>query len=196
MNAKGMAMFLVLFLLSVNLGCKKADKVEQKTSEQPKTTVLTSVVEYAFEDGAGKWWTIGDVKTAQDTSKKHSGNASVKISGTAPVEKWNYAQLERFPLEKGKKYRLTGWMLVDSVSDSKYPPLLLVAVYENQKWLLNAITAKYDLNKKGEWQLLSSEFIAPQSEGIQGYVSLAKGTKDVTLNAVIFLDDIKVEAVQ
>jgi hypothetical protein len=198
MKAKSIVLISMLVLLSINLGCKKEEKIEQKAvgqkaSEPSKVTTTAPILQYTFEEGTGKWWPMGDVKVEQSTSQKHTGNASVKIIGSSPKEKWSYALANRFPLESGKKYKFTGWMLVESISNAKFPPILRVGIFQKQNWLQNAITPKYDMAHKGEWQMFSTAFTTPNGSD-SAEISLEKGTNESEMTIAAYLDDLTIVA--
>lgn len=194
------SLILVAAILSVfGFGCKKAEQAKETTTPtavQTKPLSGVTVLEYNFETGAGKWWPTGKIKIEQTSDKKHSGNASLRISGTSPAGKWNYVESTRFGLESGKKYKLTAWMLVKSQGVDKFPPFLKTGVEQNRNWLANFSTKKYDLSRTGEWQDLSVEFTTPTDAPLQGYLSVEKGTKDAAINADIYVDDLKLEVIQ
>jgi hypothetical protein len=191
--------FILVFAF-LGLGFEKAAQAKERgtapAAQQAKPQTGKIAQAYNFETGAGKWWPVGNIKYVQVTDIKHSGKASLRISGTGPAGNWNYIESTRFILESGKKYKLTGWMLVKSISNNQYSPVLKVGIEQNRKWLANAITKKYDLNKKGKWQELSVEFTAPSDSDLKGYVSVEKTTKDAAIDADIYIDDIKVELFQ
>lgn len=202
MKLRLLGAILVCSIGVLGTGCNKQEKTESKPEQkleqksEPQNPPSSQVVkEFTFEDGTGKWWPIGSVKVEKATNQKHTGNASAKISGSSPNGGWAYALTDRFPLEPGKKYKFTGWVLVESVSNAKYPPVLRVGMFQQkQKWLQNALTSKYDLSHKGEWQMFSTEFTAP-GECDSAEISLEKGTQD-SMTVTAYLDDLKIESAQ
>lgn len=188
----------VMIFSLAGFGCKKAEQPAEapKQSEQaqaPAAVPQSGALEYGFEDGTGGWNPNGKtVKIEQVTNQKHGGNSSLKISGVAGSGLWNFAASPKINLEAGKKYKLTGWMFVESWDKADFPPLLKYGVYQDNKWVSNAFTEKYNLKKKGEWQRILTVFETPQGGSISGFVALEKGTQD-PINASVYLDDIKIE---
>jgi len=151
--------------------------------------------EYTFETGAGKWWPMGNIKYTQATDIKHSGTSSLNVSGTSPVEKWNYIQSNDFNIDPGKRYKLSGWMLVKSISNTKYAPMLKCGVNQNSKWLANFNTKKYDLNKKVSGRSLPLSSQRPRVKPQRVLLKSKKGTSEA-IEAEIFIDDLKLEVGQ
>jgi hypothetical protein len=179
-------------------GCKKAEQPAEAPApaQQAASPVAQAgVLEYGFEDGIAGWNPNSKtVKIEQVSNEKHGGSSSLKISGTAGAKLWSFGASPKFNLEAGKKYKLTGWMFVESWDKSKFPPLLKCGIYQNGKFSTNAFTSKYNVNKMKGWQMLSGQFSAPE-DGSTGFISLEKGTQE-PINATVYLDDIKVEPVQ
>lgn len=190
-----MVFIVVAFSLAVS-GCKK----EEKAATTPAQTSAAPAAQggatsYSFEDGVGGWGPRGSVKLEQATDKKHGGNASLKVSGTADKGIWNLAGSPSVILKPGNKYKLTGWMLVDSWDKKSNAPLLKCGISQDGAWKANEFTSPYDLKKSKEWQEVSGTFVAPQGGNITGVISLEKGTQD-PITATVYLDDIKLEADQ
>jgi hypothetical protein len=185
-------------------GCKKEEKATEiapapasAPAQQAAQTAGPVGQEFTFEGGTDGWTPVAKSVTIEQVSdKKHNGNSSLKVSGSSPTPHFNFAFSRKFLLEPGKKYKLSGWTLVDSLNDLKHPPLLKCAVYQNGKWSSNYFTKNYYFKKKGEWQELSINFETPSSGKVEGLVSLEKGANDVAVDAVAYLDDIKLEIVQ
>jgi hypothetical protein len=191
----------VALAATVTTGCKKEEtpKEAAPAAGQQAAAPVTgaAVAEYAFEDGTGGWKPVGKtMKLEQATGQKHGGSLSLKVFGSTGATTWNFAASPQFTLEPGKKYRLSGWIMVDSTSDPKNPPFLKVAVNKDGKWLTNANTKRYNLGKIKEWQELSAEFSTPSEQNLTGFVALEKGTNKSDINATIFVDDVKVESIQ
>ncbi|MBK5274130.1 MAG: hypothetical protein JJE30_03640 [Desulfuromonadales bacterium] len=137
---------------------------------------VTNKVSYAVEDGEVRGY--------------------LAISGTSGIGTWNYAGSQRFPLIAGRTYRLSGWMLVSSINDPAWPPYLKCTLFQNDKWLNNFNTIKYDLARQGEWQLLSVEFSVPVVGGYKGNLALEKGTKDTSLEIKVVLRDLQIDLIE
>jgi carbohydrate binding protein with CBM4/9 domain len=181
-------------------GCKKEEQAKEGASApvQQATTpaVQTGLTAYDFESGIAGWAPNGKtVKIEQVADQKHGGNGSLKVSGSSGVSSWNFAASPKFTLESGKKYRLSGWMMVESTSDPKNAPFLKCSLKDGAKFLTNANTKKYNLNKLNEWQELSTEFTAPAGQKLEGAFAIEKGTNKVDINATIYVDDLKLEAI-
>jgi hypothetical protein len=184
-------------------GCKKEEKAPeavpaaapQAAAPAPSSTAPASAKEFTFEDGIGGWKPVSKtIKIEAAADKVHGGKGSLKISGSTGASAWNFAGSPKFALESGKKYRLSGWMMVEATSDPKYAPFLKCAINEGPKWLSNANTKKYNLSKLNEWQELSAEFTAPAGQGLEGYFAIEKGTNKADIKATIYIDDLKLEA--
>ncbi|MBJ6751576.1 carbohydrate binding domain-containing protein [Geomonas anaerohicana] len=175
-------------------GCKQEPAKEAAQTPAPQTApaAAQALVEYGYETDNGKWSPNGaTVKVEQSTAAKKSGNASLKVSGTSGEGKWNFAFSPKFPLQAGKKYKLTAYMMVEGTKPASFPPLLKCGIYQDNKFLSNAFTKTYDL-KKGGWQELSVTFDAP-SDATQGFIAVEKGT-DKPVEGTIYIDDVKFEA--
>lgn len=176
-------------------GCKKEEQASPAPAQSAAPATMAALVSYDFESGAAGWTgTDKTVKAESATDQKHGGNTGLKVSGTAGNGRWNFAASPKFALEPGKKYKLTGWMLVESWDKGTFPPLFKCAVMQDNKWLSNAFSKKYDLKKMKEWQSLGTIFEVPAG-ATTGFIALEKGTQD-PLTATVYLDDIKIEAVQ
>lgn len=180
-------------------GCKKEEKATEAVpaaAPQAPSAAAGASKEFTFENGIDGWKPNGKaVKLEVASDKKHGGNASLKIAGPAEAAVWNFAATPKFALESGKKYRLTGWMMVESTDSPKNPPYLKCAVVQGPKWVSNANTKQYNLSKKNEWQELSVEFTAPSEQGLEGFLAVEKGTNKASINSTIYIDDLKLEAI-
>jgi len=200
-----MATALIATALSV-VGCKKEEKAKEAAPAPVQTAApaqqaaapapKAGVASYDFESSVNGWGSTDKaVNIARSGEVKHAGNFGLKVAGKSGEKLYNFAVSPKFPLEPGKKYKLTGWMLVQSVEDAKLPPILKCGTYQDGKWVANAFTKKYALAKKGEWQELSTTFEAPKGDKVTGMVSVEKG--DAKANtATLFLDDIQVAPLQ
>lgn len=189
-------LFVIIALAGCALavtGCKKKEQAKEAAPTPVQQTAAAGSANYTFESSVDGWTPNGKiVKIEQATDQKHGGSGSLKISATASDKLWNLAVSPRFSLESGKKYKLTGWMYVESWNNAKFPPLLKFGIYQNGKFKDNAFTSKYDLNKTKEWQKLENTFTAPEGAPVDGYIAMEKATQD-NITAVIYLDDIKLE---
>jgi len=179
----------------MNSGCKKEEPKAKAPGKVAEPEVVTSI-QVTFEDGKTDWQPRSKkVKLELSDKIRHGGNSSLKVTGQADETTWSYAGSQQFSLVPGKKYKLTGWMLVESIDKTKYSPVLKCAIYQEGKWATNFFTQYYNLKKQKEWQELSVKFETPQGGNLKGMIALDKGTKDAAINATIYLDDIKVEPI-
>jgi hypothetical protein len=195
-----MASSIIVVALS-GAGCKKEEQTkssETVVAPQPAapSAAQAGVTEFTFDDGIGYWTgTDQSIKVDSATDQKHAGKSSLKISGTAKDGLWNFARSPQFDLEPGKKYKVSGWMFVESWDKENLPPLLKVGVHQDGKWANNVFTSKYDLKKSKTWQQVVTVFVAPKDGKIKGSFSLEKGSKE-PISAAVYLDDLKIESEQ
>jgi hypothetical protein len=180
-------------------GCKKEEQAKETTpppaAAPAKETAAPgpqATAAYGFENDIEGWTgTDKAVKTEQTGEQKHRGNRSMRVSGTAGAGTWSFAVSPKVNLEPGKKYKVGGWMLVKEWNKKDMQPLLKVAIKQDGKFVSNAFTSKYDLNKIGEWQQVGTIFETPQGSNLTGVVGLEKGTQD-PVTAKVYLDDVKI----
>ena len=151
------------------------------------------IKEYTFEDGTADWRCLGATKIESSKTNPHSGNASIKISGKLDPSVWSFTLTNRFSLTPGKKYRLTGWMLVEK--ESTYPIFFKCALDKNDKWYENSLTQYYDLTKLGQWQELSTEFVSASDGNPKMLISVDKRPFDKSTDAIVYIDDITLSEV-
>jgi len=101
----------------------------------------------------------------------------VKVTGIQKG-KWSYA-LIHLPgriLIPGNKYRLEAMVKVDTLSNESYVPYLKLQAHDqNDRFVKNYITHKYDTIAMQTWQRLWSEFeIGPTERS--GFIAIEKGT--------------------
>jgi hypothetical protein len=178
-------------------GCKKEETAKESASAPAQQQAVapaaqTGLPSYDFENGAAGWVANGSVKIEQATDQKHGGNSSLKISATGSDKLWNFAVSPNINLEPGKKYKLSGWLYIDSWNNTKFPPMLKFAISQNGKFVDNAFSSKYNLKKTKDWQKLECTFVAPEGAAANGYIALEKATQD-NIATVSYLDDIQLE---
>lgn len=152
---------------------------------EPKDLVVTGNT--GFEQAPLFW--IPNAGMALDIQQEvvHSGKSAARLVGTQP-EGWSYAGTPKVPLEAGRKYRLRGWLRVDSVEPA-HAPKLKCEVHKDGRYLVNFFTPAYDLAKPGTWQCLETVFTVPEGAD-SGRLALEKGsTQPVT--ATLYLDDVE-----
>jgi hypothetical protein len=112
----------------------------------------------------------------------------LRVSGMQP-DSWVYATAALpFPrLEPGATYRLEGWMKVESVSDSEYPPMLKLVVGDrNGKYVGDWATFAYSLAKRDTWQKLWVE-VKADDRFDQGHIAVDKGATNKPMKAVLYI---------
>ena len=98
----GLFVGLVLTLSFIGFGCKKAEQAKEEVKPAVKVEAKgVTVAEFTFEDGKQKWFPSKNVKIAQDKSKKHGGDASLKITSNSSANLWNYTESPKFELVPG-----------------------------------------------------------------------------------------------
>ena len=187
----------VVCLFGLFTGCATQDQSQESVAapgDQEKTSEQKIIQAYDFENGPADWRSVYDtIHINVSPEKKHEGSASLKVEGTSPEEFWNFAASDPFPLDPGKKYRFSGWMLLETLDKNDYPPLLKCEILQGEEWLANANTNKYDLSKKGEWQEFSVVFTTPTVTDITGRFSVEKGTNERAVETTLYIDDVKLE---
>jgi hypothetical protein len=155
----------------------------------------TNVPNPDFELAADGWPSRG-VATERVTSEKHSGAASLHISGkmTGQGEYVNTRYetqgdpAEIVWLKPKQTYRLAAWLRVDRVSPTTPAPSLRLAFRDASGSRTAAETGKYDLAKLGTWQRLLAEFEVPEWN-TRNYIALNTNTR-AEVEIDMFLDDV------
>lgn len=151
-----------------------------------------------FERGLDGWpsrgWKIG-----RCTEIRHSGEASLKISGiqggqgeyvnttydtaNSPHEiKW---------LLPGHKYRLTAWVRVDKITPGAPRPALRIQFRDDVHGSRSAATTDaYDLSRLTTWQKLGIDFTVPDYN-TRNYIALNTGTRN-KVEVEMYLDDVSI----
>jgi len=195
--------FVLMISTPILVGCNKTDQTSIKEPENIKAlspiTTSNTVAEFSFEKDFQGWKSINakDASIKLDSTIKHSGSSSLNFFGQTAIESWNYIVSDKLSLDGGKKYKLSGWVYVESINSIK-APFLKVAVQNATnppKFLNNFNSGKYDLKKIGTWQELSTEFTTPSEYNLDGFMALQKGTNSEAINAVIYIDDLRLEQV-
>lgn len=199
--------FLVLAIPCLHCGAKPQTPQESNLAPLPDESqapvepeglaAKKLIKEYDFEKGIDDWTPVKEsTKLERSSAVKHSGEASMKISGTVPSKVWNIARSGSYDLEPGKQYRLTAWVLVESIGNPDFPPKLKSELWQGGNFSSNATTEGYKLEKKGEWQELQIVFKAPEGPSPKEIFSVEKGTFEESWDVVMFVDDIKLELVE
>lgn len=141
-----------------------------------------------FEDVACFWGPTSGMKQTLQTEVVHSGKQAAQFSGTQEGS-WSYASAIAVPLEAGKRYRIRGWVRVDSAEPTQAPKLKC-EVHKDGKYLVNFFTPGYDLKKLGTWQCLETTFTVPAGAD-SGKLALEKGGGTTPITATLYLDDVE-----
>ena len=180
---KNLISILILILgISGLIGCT------EKHKEVPTS------FEYNFEDGIKGWHALGSTSISQDKTQYHDGKASLKIEGVGQIKLYSFAQSGKMILSPGKTYRLTGWMLIDSISEQS--SFLKCELYQDDKWIENKDTNWYDLKRRGQWQKLSAEFVALKGKNATADITVEKRPMEKDVRATIYIDSIALELIK
>ena len=153
------------------------------------------VLGWDFEKDAADWRpTAASVRLSVSTATRHDGAAALQVEGTSPTKAWGFLSGPAFDLQPRTRYRLSAWENVQRWSAADLPPFIKCQVDRRGAFVENYLSAKYDLARKGEWQLLAAEFTTDGSTGLTGLFSLEKGADNRAVDAVVFLDNVSVEA--
>lgn len=152
------------------------------------------VYEMGFEDGE-VWSAVKGMEASADKEKAHTGDYSMLISGTQQ-NSWGYAshKLES-PVLPGSKYRLSCWMLVESIKPGLKPNFKIGLADSENEWIDNRNTNPYNLSKLGTWQYLEAIFETTM-ETAGGHLSIEKGGFETKVTATIRLDDVRLELLE
>ena len=153
-----------------------------------------TVYEEGFESG-GLWSASSGMEAAVDKTMAHGGEYSMLITGTQQ-DNWGYAShsLES-PVLPGSRYRLSCWMLVESIDPALEPYLKIGLEDVEGEWLTNWNTNRYDLSKPGTWQYLEITFETTMETG-GGHLSVEKGGREARITAAIRIDDVELELLE
>jgi len=167
----------------------KSFKTCEKIPPNEKTFAI-----FNFESGIKGWHALGKVQITQDKSKQAEGKASLKITGTGQGGQWSFAQSSQINIAPGKRYRLTGSMFIESISDDT--SFFKCECWQGYQWLKNFVSNVYNMNKKGRWQQLKTEFIAPEGKDITVSFAVEKRPMEKDVQAIIYIDEIKFEIME
>jgi hypothetical protein len=149
-----------------------------------------------FEAEIAGWPGRAGAVVTQATDIKHSGAASLKITGQL-VRQGEYVNTsydttgspyEIAWLKPGEKYRLSCWLRVDRVAAGTPAPSMRIAFRDVTGTRGGTATSAYDLTKLGTWQQLSGEFTVPDYN-TRNYLALNTNSIE-TVEAEVYLDDI------
>jgi len=169
--------------------------IERVLNSPARRLLPTNVPNPDFETETAGWpsrgWTV-----ERCTEIKHSGEASLKISGavvrqneyvnttydasTSPYEiKW---------LKPGETYRLTAWLRVDQISEGAPGPSVRLATRDASGTRGSKSTNAYDLDRLGEWQKLTADIEIPEWN-TRNYIALNTGHRE-EIEVEMYFDDI------
>jgi len=154
-----------------------------------------------FEQSAEGWPTRGWL-AERTTDVTHSGEASLKISGSKANQNeylnTTYdaagSPFEITWLRPGGVYRLTAWLRVDKLSDDIPGPSMRVTFRDAGGSRGGAVTNTYDLSKPGTWQKLTADVSVPDYN-TRNYLALNTNSRE-TIDALLYLDDISLVPVE
>jgi len=141
------------------------------------------------------WGASSGIKVSADKTLAHSGDYSMLITGTQQGS-WNYASYDLgLNILPGSKYKLSCWLLVESI-DPKIEPYLKIGLTNSKgEWLENQNTNYYDLSKLGTWQSLEIIFeTSVETNG--GHLAIEKGILETRITAAMRIDDVKLELLE
>ena len=155
-----------------------------------------TVYQTGFETETAPWSVVDGVTAALAADEAHSGTKSLLVSGTTATA-WNYASFRvPKPLMGFGMYRFSAWMKVEQCSSDKLAPYLKVGINgADGKWICNFGTQKYDLSKRGTWQLLEGTADLPATAASADF-AIEKGDNATPVTVKLWLDDLKLELVE
>lgn len=187
---KKLGMFLMLAVMVSFFCCTEKSK-ESAPKESTVPSAPVSSISYNFEEGMDSWKEFGKVKISQSKDKQKDGKASMKISGTAQSGLWGFAGSKQMNVFPGKRYRFSGWMRIDSISANT--SFFKCELWNEGKWVKNIDSTVYDLKKKGEWQELTTVFDAPEGKNVTLSIAVEKRPMEKDVQAILYIDNIKIE---
>jgi hypothetical protein len=152
-----------------------------------------SAYEETFESGTGDW-SAADGMSAQAERDPETGGGILIVSGKEPGKAWSYASA-RVGILPYSRYRLSCWMRVDAIAPHQAPYLKLGVNGADGKWITNANSNNYDLQKVGVWQRLVVDAETPPSAA-SGDIALEKGALETPISATIRIRDVRLELLE
>jgi hypothetical protein len=147
-----------------------------------------------FESG-NLWNASPGMEAITDDKSAHKGDYSMLIKGTQQAS-WNYASHDLgMNILPGSKYRLSGWLMVESIEPEIRPYLKMGLVDSEGNWLENHSTNYYNLSEPGTWQYMETVF-ETTLETAGGHLAIERGSREVRITAVLRLDDVKLELLE
>lgn len=120
----------------------------------------------------------------------------LKFAGKQANSNWNYAtrELSLQNLQPGAIYRLEGWMKVELLSESNYPPAFKIVSGDSKgKWIKDHVTFRYGMGRVGTWQKLWVDFIADRGV-VGGSIAIDKGTSQ-SIAVTLYIRDVSLSKI-
>ncbi len=150
-----------------------------------------------FELGLDGWRSRTGGRITLSTDVAHSGRASAMVEGTLEGQNEYFVTYyecgppwEIMALQPGERYRMQLWLRVDELTDGAPAPNARLATRVKGRTQATFATNFYDLARRGEWQLLETEFTVPP-ETDAAYIAVNTVTTDPR-TVRMFLDDIAI----
>jgi hypothetical protein len=185
--------FTILFLIFVAIGstffgdegCGSVSKVQHFRISDKGTFEKNYSVNNMLDRTAMRW------KPSNGMHVMSTNNLVIKVSGTQANDR-NYATMT-MPFDKfqpGVTYRLNGLMKVESLSDSRFAPMLkLVVSGRTGNYIRDWPTFVYSIHRIKTWQKLWMEVTADDRFD-HGFVALDKGATNKALSANLYIRDV------
>ncbi|MFC1716794.1 DUF4832 domain-containing protein [Candidatus Poribacteria bacterium] len=147
-----------------------------------------------FESG-NLWNALSGMEATTDDKSAHKGDYSLLIRGTQQGS-WNYASHALdMNILPGSKYKLSGWLMVESIEPEISPYLKIGLADSEGEWLENHSTNHYDLSEPGTWQYMET-ILETTVETARGHLAVERGAREALITAVLRLDDVKLELLE
>jgi len=131
-----------------------------------------------FELGLWGWRAAKGMELTEATKQPHSGKVSARLHGTSQTG-YSYASGLSVPVREGERWRLSGWMRVDAISNTAARPSFKFCLLADKKYVTNIFTPQYDTTRLGTWQKLEVAFPIPTGKGVTtGHVAVEKRTTE------------------
>lgn len=160
----------------------------------PSNSIPTVTLPNIYDLSTPLSWTqqgsVSLTPTIPDSNETTSGTC---ITGTGEAESWSIIRSKPIKLNPGGKYRLTAQMRINSISDGS--SFFKCELYQNDVWVRNVDTGKYDMQKIKVWQDLSSEFYAPKGMIVTSIVTLEKRPYEKKVSADISIRNVLMEMI-
>ncbi|MFA7173765.1 MAG: carbohydrate binding domain-containing protein [Kiritimatiellia bacterium] len=171
-------------------------EMAEKLSSPARRDLPTLLPNPDFEQDIEGWPSRGWI-TEHCKDVKHSGNASLKISGSneGRNEYINthydspFSPYEIIWLVPGTAYELSAWLRVDAITLGNDAPSIRIATRDANGTRGFFTTDCYDLKKLGTWQKLDVSFTLP-AWNTRNYIALITNSKGL-IETTMYLDDLR-----